>query len=62
MPTKTDEPRQTTKLLQKTIRKLALLRGYTGETAMAIVERLVTHELERVELERKAKDETGGAN
>lgn len=49
---KTDEPQQTTKLWIKTIRKLALLRGLTNETAISIVDRLVTAELERVQKEQ----------
>lgn len=49
---RTDEPQQTTKLWIKTIRKLALLRGLTNETAISIVDRLVTAELERVQKEQ----------
>lgn len=46
---KIEEPRQTAKLWTKTIRKLALLRGYTGEPAISIVGRLVEAELAKVE-------------
>ena len=49
---RTDEPQQTTKLWIKTIRKLSLLRGLTNETAISIVDRLVTQELERVQKEQ----------
>lgn len=54
---RTDEPQQTTKLWIKTIRKLALLRGYTNETAISIVDRLVSRELERVENERREDEQ-----
>lgn len=51
---KTDEPQQTTKLWKKTIRKLALLRGLTNESAVSIVDRLVTQELEA--FQKKGED------
>ena len=49
---RTREEQQSTKLWTKTIRKLALLRGLTGEAAVSIVDRLVDIELARIEKER----------
>lgn len=52
-----ENEQQTAKLWKSTIAKLALLRGYTREPAVSIVDRLVTEELERVERKRKAERE-----
>lgn len=52
MQKRTNESSSTTKLWTKTIRKLALLRGLTGEPAVSIVDRLVSQELERVKTEQ----------
>lgn len=46
-----NEPSATTKLWKKTIRKLALLRALTDESAISIVDRLVDQELARVQAE-----------
>lgn len=55
-----ENEQQTAKLWKSTIAKLALLRGYTREPAVSIVDRLVTEELKRIEKERKALAEREG--
>lgn len=57
MVKKAEEPTKTFKLWDKTIRKLALLRGYTNQSAVSIVDRLVTEELAKVERERREDEE-----
>lgn len=52
---RSNEPTATTKLWRKTLRKLALLRALTDESAISIVDRLVDQELARIQAESKGK-------
>lgn len=49
------EPYNTTRIWEKTLRKLRLLRGLTGESVVEIIERLAEQELLRVKTQ-DAKD------
>lgn len=46
---------QTIKIWKKTLKKLYFVRAFTGETMAAILDRLVTVELEHVEKEAGKK-------
>ena len=47
------EPYNSTRIWEKTLRKLRLLRGLTGESVVEILERLAEQELKHVQQEQR---------
>jgi hypothetical protein len=47
----------TTKIWEDTLPKLRMIYALTGESMVAILDRLVTQELERIQQEKQQKDD-----